>query len=322
VPRLSIVIPCLGDAAEFDGTLVSVLQHRPADCEIFVVHRQPYDDPYQLDGEVHFLYCPGNSLVELINAAIPEASGEILHIIGCGLEATEGWTRAAVGHFNDPDVAAVTPIVMDNHRKQLVAAGVRWTLGGARREVVDARVLTAGSGRLRSQIIAPTLRAGFYRRDVLAALDGFERTMGDGLADVACGLALHALGRLTVLEPAAELILKQRAATVETGRIASAKAREQLFWRAAGHRGMARSLALHAIEVMADSLGIKNGSGISSCLGRAAAMADFAASRRHLRLLATAEERLAELAELRARRPRSRRALPVAGSENSLRKAA
>src|SRR5436305_571247 len=36
VPRLSIIIPCLGGAAEFDGTLVSVLQNRPADCEVLV----------------------------------------------------------------------------------------------------------------------------------------------------------------------------------------------------------------------------------------------------------------------------------------------
>jgi len=57
VPRLSIVIPCLGGAAEFDATLVSVLQHRPADCEVLVIHNEPYDDPYALGHEVRFVEC-------------------------------------------------------------------------------------------------------------------------------------------------------------------------------------------------------------------------------------------------------------------------
>jgi hypothetical protein len=86
VPRLSIVIPCLGGAAEFDGTLVSVLQNRPADCEVLVVHTAAYDDPYQLGEEVQFLRASSRSLVELINSACQHATGEIVHLVGCGLE--------------------------------------------------------------------------------------------------------------------------------------------------------------------------------------------------------------------------------------------
>ena len=56
VPRLSIIIPCLGGGAEFDGTLVSVLQNRPADCEVIVAHTDDYGDPYALRGEVEFVH--------------------------------------------------------------------------------------------------------------------------------------------------------------------------------------------------------------------------------------------------------------------------
>ena len=69
VPRLSIVIPCLGGAADFDGTLVSVLQNRPADCEVLVLHTEPYDDPYGLRNEVRFMESRG-SLVDLLNVAV------------------------------------------------------------------------------------------------------------------------------------------------------------------------------------------------------------------------------------------------------------
>ena len=49
MPRLSIVIPCAQDTAWFESTLASVLQNRPADCEVLVVQPREYDDPYDDD---------------------------------------------------------------------------------------------------------------------------------------------------------------------------------------------------------------------------------------------------------------------------------
>src|SRR5688572_24937936 len=109
VPRLSIVIPCVGGAAEFDGTLVSVLQHRPADCEVVVLHTEQYDDPYDLQGEVEFRRSQHQTVVELVNEGLAAATGDIVHVLGCGVEATEGWADAALPHFDDPQVATVSP---------------------------------------------------------------------------------------------------------------------------------------------------------------------------------------------------------------------
>ena len=182
VPRLSVVIPCPGGATDFDGTLVAVLQNRPADCEVLVVHGEPYDDPYALDSEVRFVRATCHDLASLANIGIEQATGEIVHLIGCGLTAQEGWTVPAVAQFKDPEVATVSPVVLAADRQHVHAAGVRWSLGGARQVVADDRVLLAGAGRLRSKILGPTLAAGFYRRDVLAALGGFEAGLGDSLA--------------------------------------------------------------------------------------------------------------------------------------------
>ncbi len=71
MPRLSIVIPVVGDPRHLDDTLVSVLQNRPDDCEILVVHNRPYDDPYELSDEVRFVEARrGSRLVDCLNVGI------------------------------------------------------------------------------------------------------------------------------------------------------------------------------------------------------------------------------------------------------------
>ena len=41
MPRLSIVIPSVADCNLLEDSLVSVLENRPADCGILVVHNRP-----------------------------------------------------------------------------------------------------------------------------------------------------------------------------------------------------------------------------------------------------------------------------------------
>jgi hypothetical protein len=301
VSRLSIVIPCLGGAAEFDGTLVSVLQNRPADCEVLVVHTEPYDDPYKLDGEVRFVETKADSLVELLNIGIHEAAGEIVHVVSCELESCESWTKPALAHFDDPEVAAVSPLVLGADRETIVAAGVRWSLGGARRLVHDRRVASPGSGRLRATILGPTLAAAFYRRDVLAAIGGFDVSLGAELADVSLALSIQSLGRLHVCEPASQLVQRNNQPAAISGSFGSGRGAERLFWRHAAERGLAVSLALHPLAVVGDI--IRCGATLSllaSLVGRATACLELGAVKRYEQRLAEARQRLTELAELRA----------------------
>lgn len=300
MPRLSIVIPCLGGAAEFDGTLVSVLQHRPADSEILVLHTEPYDDPYALRGEVHFLRAAGRKqCVELINEAIAAAAGEIVHVIGCGLEATEGWTDTAVAHFDDPQVAAVSPLVLDRDGENLVSAGLRYSLGGTRQVVTDKLLLSPGTGRLRASILGPTLAAAFFRRDVLTALDGFDGQLGDRFADVDLALCLQDLGCLHCCEPASRLkqVISDVSASDDKafsrGRLA-----QRLFWRHAAGRGLAASLALHPLSLAGDLAREGVTAAAASMLGRAVACCQIGEARRQQERIATAIQRMEDLAEL------------------------
>jgi hypothetical protein len=315
------VIPCLGDAAEFDGTLVSVLQNRPANCEIVVAHRQPYDDPYGLADEVNFLHCEGESLVELLNEALTEASGEVLNILGCGLEATENWTAAPLAHFTDPDVASVSPLVFDRDQN-LLAAGVYCSLGGACRIAANPRVVEPGSGRLRAKILGPTLTAGFYRRDCIAALGGFDPTMTDQLADVATALSLEALGKLHVVEPASRLTKISDPSTQKRSSLYRARALERLYWRSAAHHGSVFALPLHAIHVVSDcarQLGELRL--LPALVGRGLGLCELGATGRYLEQLDAARQTLDELATLRANRFKRQPAMMPAANE-SRRKAA
>jgi hypothetical protein len=300
VPRLSIIIPCLGGAADFDGTLVSVLQNRPADCEVLVAHSEPYSDPYALRGEVHFVESPAGSLVELLNAGLNATRGEVVHILGCGMEASEGWTAPALAHFDDQEVAAVSPVVLSADQETVVAAGIRWSLGGARHIVADNRVLSRGSGRLRAKILGPLLTAAFYRRDVLVALGGWEPSLGDELADVAVALAIQSLGRLHVSEPASQLLGSGASLPASLAGFNAARSAERLFCRSAAAHGWTLALALHALTVAGDA--VRHAPrllALQSLAGRAAAWLELGALRAYEKRLSTASDSLAELAELR-----------------------
>ncbi len=299
MPRLSIVIPCVGGAADFDGTLVSVLQHRPADCEVLVVHAQPYDDPYGLADEVEFHLHRGGSLIGLINAGLAQARGEIVHVVGCGLEATEGWTDAAVAHFADADVASVSPLVLAADQQTIVSAGVRFSRGGVRKLVTDRRLLLPGAGRLRASVQGPALLAAFYRREALAALDGLDESLGAELADADAALALQALSHLHVCEPAARLIQITRPDPAsDPMNLVAGRAAERLFWRHAAPQGLALSLALHGCTLA--TLLLTRRETIASLAGRAASCLELGSVSRYQQRLSAARQRLAELAALRA----------------------
>jgi hypothetical protein len=305
VPRLSIVIPCLGGAAEFDGTLVSVLQNRPADCEVLVAHREPYDDPYDLAHEVRFVEAPGDSLASLINTGVEQSRGEIVHVVACGLEVSEDWTAAAVRHFDDAEIAAVSPIILAPDQTTVLAAGVRWSLGGARQVICDQRVLSAGAGRLRTRVLGPTLAAGYYRRDVLLALGGFEPSLGDEVSDVGLALDMEALGLLAVCERSSRLVQRSAPQQAASSGTLSGRAAERLFYRHAARRGLAASLAVHPVAVACDWVQhAARMNVLGPLVGRALGLCEMATLRDYQQRLETARQRLAAASSNKGTQPR------------------
>jgi GT2 family glycosyltransferase len=275
--RLSIVITALGNPPRLDDTLLSVLENRPADCEVVVVHNEPYADPYALSDEVRFVQARGGAgRSECINAGLAAARAPVVHVLACGVEVCPGWTDVPLLHFRDPTVAAVAVVILDrNGRRRIISTGWRYCVGGAawRSELIPKTAARLGSETLGveegtskraaecirhkgteclSDICSPDMVAAFYRKSALQTVGGPSPKTGDMFAAVDLGLALRYAGFRCVLEP-------QSVATVDaadcvhpafrTGRDA-----ERLFWRWAAHHGWLPALAGHACLLTGECL--------------------------------------------------------------------
>ena len=250
--RLSIIVPLLSESEQFEDTLVSILQNRPAHCEVLVVHRGSYADPYELQDEVRFLEVEDQAeLTAMLNAGCSEAGGEVLHLLLPGVVVEQGWTQPALDRFQDPEIAAVSPVVLQAENPDRVAlAGVRFTLGG--RRVANGFGKRADRCRrvFRRKIVGPALAAGFYRKSAIDDLGGFDESCGSCWADVDCGLSLQALGYRCVLEP--ESVVHRPAAADESSLgYRQGRRAERVFWRHIGAGGWGPRLVFHPLAVAA-----------------------------------------------------------------------
>lgn len=223
MPRLSILVPLTGPVPLFENTLASVLQNRPADCDVLVVHPESYDDPWEVMDEVQLLETPvGVPLLEMLDASLPYVRGEFLHILQPGLEVTEGWADRALEAFCTDDVVAVSPwLVEAADTKRLAARGVSFDPRGGRMIVgagVDVERANAAlraraqrksrvdSRRLADEVLGPTLQAGFYRTQPLAEIGGWETSLGLAWADIDLALSFADAG-FRCVESAESVIL-------------------------------------------------------------------------------------------------------------------
>jgi len=241
-----------------ETTLVSVLQHRPDDCEILAVVNTPYDDPYDLKDEVRFIDAPaGSRYVDCANLGIRASAAPIVHLLAAGLEVAEGWADAALARFADPAVAAVTPLVCDAaDPDRLLSAGVGFSRGG--RPTIRATIhgtAKADSGSSATGIF-PTARAAFYRRAALESLGGeFPVGLGDELCAVDLALGLQYAGYRAALEEESRILSSASAAAALGGKgFGYGLAAERLFWRNLPASGWLAAVALHPWTVAGEVL--------------------------------------------------------------------
>ncbi len=246
MPLLSIIIPWQDDTSAFEDTLVSVLQNRPEHCEILVVHPPEYQDPYDLEDEVCFLVSSAHQEIDRINLGIEAARGEFVHVLRCGLEVVEGWVEPALAQFEArDDVASVAPIIVQRgDRNRVATTGVAYHPGGARRLSGVGRRLSRIQ-RTTQEVVAPTLSAGFYRRDLLMAWGGFDASVGQPLADVDLGMTLKQFDLRC--EVALESLVVGEVEQREPEGFQAGRQAERLFWRHAGTRPTSWQLIRHAI---------------------------------------------------------------------------
>lgn len=282
MPRLSVIIPVLQDVARFEVGLVSVLENRPADCQVIAVLAVPYADPYELRGEIEFVEAPRAGLVECLRRGIEAAQAPVVHTLGSGMEVSEGWVEPALARLADPTVAAVAPLVVDSHGSDgVLSTGVQYAAGGQRRVRGRGQNLQA-AGQAGQQVLGAALSAGFFRRQALLQVGGLDRAVGDELADVDLALRLRHAGYRTVFEPACR-ILGGAFRLPQVGPIRQGLYRQRLFWRNAPLVGWWKALLLHPWQWLGD---LRKPAGCLRWIGRAAATLQWPGYRRHWRRLA------------------------------------
>jgi hypothetical protein len=168
--------------------------------------------------------------------------------------------------------------------------------------VGDERLLLPGTARLRKSVAGPTLAAAFYRRDIVVALEGFDSSVPDRLADIEMALAIEQLGRLHVCEPASRFVLSGPSLDAgSSGGFSYHRACERLFWRYAPQRGLVASLLCHPFAALsAAAAELPKAAAVRVLAGRLWAHFEFGQARNNQRRIAAAAERLAELNLLRA----------------------
>jgi hypothetical protein len=229
---LSIVIPVLGELKRLEDTLASVLANRPADCQIVVVHNRPYDDPYDLKGEVDFVeVAPGSGWVASIRAGMEASRAPIVNLLACGVEVDPDWTDAAMPHFLDAETAAVAALVLDRGcPRRALSAGLRYRPSGTIRRIGRRTVADKIAIRPQDYLLSgPDSLCAFYRKSSLEAIGGISDRAGDSFAAVATALALNQAGFRWVYEPKCQAFAGRE---VLAGRSAFREGRdaERLFW--------------------------------------------------------------------------------------------
>lgn len=229
MPRLAIVISAVGTIESLEGTLVSVLENRPADCEILVALNQPYQDPYSLQGEVRFLDPPRRSSpIQRIQQALAGTRAPLVHLLASGCEVSEGWADEALARFGDRRVASVAPLVSEPDGQRIVAVGVGYRHRGQRFLVGQGRA--AFSSDLHASTVGPASFAAFYRKSAIDFVGGMSTQLGLRQADVDLALTLRHAGFTTAVEPRSRVSAAQSVDPCQSPRL-EALYNERLFWR-------------------------------------------------------------------------------------------
>ncbi|MDX1963081.1 MAG: hypothetical protein SFX18_08000 [Pirellulales bacterium] len=333
MPRLTCILPVPGPTDAMEPTLVSFLEHRPPDCEILAVFNRPYDDPYQLAGEVTFLQAPprGNVL-DCLNFALEQVQSPYLFIGTAGIQVTAGWADLPLAHFQDPRVATIAPqLVSQAQPQRLLASG--WGYDPRRGPVIlntssgfantgDDPTAIGKTPGMAPASAGPLLQAGFYRTMALELLGAkFCDKVGPAWASVDLGLMLAAVGYDHIHEPNSVVLAdaaqfdRDLAAASNPGYTRGYRA-EQLYQRNCLFESWLDALARHPLDCLLEWAGqCWRPAAWLQLAGRMRASAQYQAGRLHREKLR--DTRLACAALLRANRAVHMRIDPATLGESS-----
>lgn len=198
MPRLSIIVPYRNNDARLEMTLLSVLENRPQDCEIIVVHCGTYTNPYELDDEVIFVEEERRAnTAQLLNAGVMAACSPIVCVLLDGVVVRGDWNNSAIDQLLPSNKAAVAASVRYFNSK-LPSCGINTHL---LRHMHSARSGRLEATRESEACAGPALACGLYRRKVLLAVGGWNVGVDENMVDVELAMTLKAVGLECGYEP-------------------------------------------------------------------------------------------------------------------------
>jgi GT2 family glycosyltransferase len=257
LPDLSIVIPSHRRADLLRACLRSVTRHSPANAEVIVI------DDHSPNGVVSKAAAEftGVRVLRLgdrrgfcaaVNAGIRAARHPIVELLNDDTEVEAGWAAAALGHFHDPAVAAVAPLVLfwpggPPGVARIDSAGDHYYPGGVYAKRGHGQLLTEPyltSGR----VFGASASSAFYRRDWLLHVGSFPESFGAYFEDVDVSFRLRRAGGVIAFEPAARVLHHGSASHGRpSGALLEQQSRneERVFWRNVPAANLPLALPLH-----------------------------------------------------------------------------
>ncbi len=192
-PVMTIVLPMGVHVQRFEDTLASLLRYQPARTQLVVVHDGSYQNPHGLD-EVEFVVTTNDStLGDQLASALRVSDAPLIGIVRPGVLLDENWQAGILSSFDDPQVASVSPAIVDENRpNRLVTAGIE-SSKAYMRKLVGCQV-RLGRKAAKLNPLGPTSWAGFYRRSVLDLLGTPDAQLDSLYLDADLALGIQQLG--------------------------------------------------------------------------------------------------------------------------------
>jgi GT2 family glycosyltransferase len=286
--------------------LASVSRHAPADTEMLVV-----DDasPGHVVSRTAQLFVGVKVLRQnrrrgfcaAVNAGIRAARGPIVELLNDDTEVSSGWAETGLLPFEDPQVAAVAPLVLcppplsppnlggdKGGGPGVDSAGDRYFIGGIAGK--RGHGLPLGTTYLQGgEVFGASASSAFYRREALLEVGAFPDEFGAYFEDVDVSFRLHWAGYRIVYQPAARVWHRGSASHGKpTRRLLEQQSRneERVFWRNLPSRELLRALPWHVAVLAAKGCRRwQEGEWLPFVLGRLRALGELLEMIRHRRRL-------------------------------------
>jgi GT2 family glycosyltransferase len=300
------VIPSHNRADLLRRCLGSVRRHAPPDTQIIVVDDASPDHAVSRTAHnfasVRVLRLPRRrGFCAAANAGIRAARHPIVEMLNDDTEVSPGWAEAALRHFNNPQVAAVAPLVLRyplsairhpprtaDSGQRIDSAGDRYFAGGVAGKRGHGQPLTAIYLQ-GGEVFGASASSAFYRREALLDVGAFPEEFGAYFEDVDLSFRLHWAGHRIVYEPASRVWHRVSASHGRPSRRLleqQSRNEERVFWRNLPGRALLRALPWHGAVLAAKACRRwQEGQWLPFVLGRLRALGEMPGLIRHRRHL-------------------------------------